>query len=196
MFSQNPRTDYFTVIVPDKFFRTDVIAKYNEVIAQRQYPFSTIEEMLLESIQSFNTPDFGYTVNNQTVQDGSFAGYDSGTTSKESIQKLTEKTFTITFRHTDGFMTYWMLLELFFAAYTMGPDNPNRKDFGQVIFETRMPDGQSICRVKYNQCRLVGVPGLMFTYASPTRDFSTFECTFAYNTFETAFDMPTLKLKA
>lgn len=194
MFSHNPRPDYFRFIMSDEFFLADICSKYNDMLKQKPGVLQTIDQLLIESIQSIDSPEFGFTAAGQGIIDANFAGYDNFQAPKESIQKLTEKTFSVTFRHTDGYMTYFLMLEHFFKRYQMGA-GANRKHFGTCILETLMPNYYPICRVRYNRCILVGVDGLSLTYSGLNRDASTFTCTFAYSEFSTSFDIPELKLK-
>lgn len=193
MFSQNPRPDSFKFIIPDTFFIQDICSKYNQFLKQKPVVLTSIEQMLLESMQSIDSPEFGFNAISQIIQDGNQAGYDSFQAPKESVQKLTEKTFVITFRHCDGFMTYFLMLEHFFKRYEMGAGS-DRKPFGTAILETLMPNSYPICRIKFHRCMLVGVSNISLTYSGLNRDASTFSCTFAYSEFETSFDLPDLKL--
>lgn len=196
MFSPNPRTDLFNVIIPDTFFLSSITNKYNDYLKQKPYILPTIDQILIESIQSIDFPEFGYTPLEQNTIDGNNAGYNIPQPSKDSVQKLTEKIINITFRHTDGFMTYFMMMEHFFKRYEMGPGSIElRKPFGDIICETQIAAGPDLCRIYFKKCVLINSPDLHLSYASPTRDFSTFECRFAYAEFKTTFEMPTLNLK-
>jgi hypothetical protein len=196
MFSQNPRIDLFTVIFPDSFFISELTEKYNSLLSQKPYILDSIEDILRESIQSFESPRFGFSVIEQMTKDPAGAGYNINQTPMQSMQTLAEKTFSISFRHSDGFLTYFLMMEHFFKRYEMGPGTKEtRKPFGTIILETLLPNGLKVSRIKFRDCKLTTIPSLELSYSSPSRDFSTFECEFAYNTFETTFDLPDLKLK-
>jgi hypothetical protein len=195
MFSQNPRPDAFRLTIPDTFFIPEICNKYNQLLKQYPYVLKTIDAMLIESIQSIDSPAFGFTAISQNTIDSNNAGYDGFQTPKESFQKLTEKTFSVTFRHTNGFMTYFLMLEHFFKRYEMGQGS-SRKPFGSMYLETLMPTpGQVLCRIRFDKCILVGIDNLSLTYSGLNRDASTYTCTFAYSEFSTSFELPQLKLK-
>lgn len=198
MFSPNPRSDAFNVIIPDTFFIDSIIAKYDKFLKQKPYVlFEGIKSMLVESIQSIELPEFGFDPLEQNRIDNNNAGYNIPQASKDSFQKLTEKKIDITFRHTDGFMTYFLMMEHFFKRYEMGPGtNEFRQPFGDIIFETQLAAGPTLCRIYLKKCMLTRVPSLGLTYATPSRDMSTFTCSFAYSDFSTTFEMPELNIKS
>lgn len=194
MFSQNPRADQFKIIFPDDFYIKEITDKYDDLLNQKPYIFNNINSLLEESIRTFDTPEFGYNLIEQLESNGDGVSRIHQQVPKESEQKLAEKTFSITFRHCDGFLTYFMMLEHFFSRYKLGT-NPNRKNFGPIIIEINLPNGLAVCRIKLRRVNLIGVPSLSLDYASTARDQSTFTCTFGYDLFETTFELPTAKLK-
>lgn len=190
MFSQNSRQDKFQVLLPDSFFIDSIVSKYNQWVNQHPVILRTIQEMLIESIQGFDTPEFSTTLIGQTTNvDGV-----SKTISQyplESTGKLLEKTFQLSFRHSDGFITYFLMLEHFFTRYQMGPGNKTkRKPFGTVIVELKLPNNNVVCRIKFHQCYLISVPSLSLSYSAQQRDITSFSCNFEYNNFETTFELP------
>jgi hypothetical protein len=192
MFSQNPRADQFKIIIPDDFYVQEITDKYNDLLQQKPFIINNISDLLEESIKTFDTPEFGVNLLEQTA--GNLVGISNvhQQLPKQSLDKATEKTFSITFRHTDGYLTYFMMLEHFFYRYKMGK-NQDRKNFGTVIVELSLPNGIAVCRLKLNRVNLIGVPALSLDYSNPARDQSMFTCTFGYDTFETTFELPKIK---
>lgn len=194
MFSQNPRSDQFKLSFPVTFFVDEISDKYNEIFQQKPYIFDSIQHILYESIKSFDSPEFGYSLQQQESINGDNAGRATQLIPKENMGKIAEKTFLINFRHCDGYLTYFLMLEHFFYRYKLGK-GADRKHFGTIILELTLPNGITVCRIKYHRCYLIGVPALSLDYSNPARDESTFGCTFGYDKFETSFDLPTLKTK-
>lgn len=196
MFSNNPRKDLFEIILPDSFFIEDVTHKYDQIIKQRRYPLDDMKSVLYESIQSFNTPDFGYQLIEQQTHDGnSNVGQTNQIAPKTSAQQVTEKTFSVSFRMVDGYLNYFYLLELFFTRFQFGENAKLRGQFGNLMLKLKRPDGDMMYIVNYQKCSLIGVPSLDLAYNSPTRDFLEFSCTFGFSEFSTSLNIPELKLK-
>lgn len=196
MFSNNPRKDLFEVLFPDSFFIDEVTKKYDDIIRQRKYPLDDMKSVLLESIQSFNTPDFGYQLVGQQTHDGSSnVGQTNMTAPKTSAQQTTDKTFGISFRMVDGYLNYFYLLELFFTRFQFGEGAKLRGQFGNLMLKLKRPDGDMMYVVNYQKCALIGIPPLSLAYNSPTRDFLEFNCTFGFSEFKTSLNIPELKLR-
>lgn len=193
MLSPNPDPSLFNLVLPSDFFIKSVVEKYSIHLKQFNYPFDTIEQMFNESLQSFEMPDFGTNMVQQNMIDVNGAGYDWNQYPKVSEQSLiTDKLINLTFRHVDGFLTYFMCLELFFNRYKLGPNDTKRKPFGTVQLQTLNAYGQATCKINLQKCQIVGLNGIGFTFANSQRDFSTFDLTIGYTEFETLLSVPDL----
>lgn len=196
MFSHTPRSDLFRLTLPDTFYIKSISDKYNKWINRDPVVIRSIEELVNESIQGFDTPQYGTTLIEQTFNSGDGISNINYQLPLESDQKLIEKVFQITFRHTVGFITYYYLLEHLFAYYAMGPGNETkRKPFGTVIHESMLPTGQIVCKSTYKQCFMTGMDGISNRYDTVSRDNTTFNVTFGYNIFGTSFNLPEVVIK-
>ena len=193
MLSPPPDSSYFKLLLPVDFFIKDVVDKYSLHLQQYNYPFETISQMFNESLQSFEMPEFGTTMVTQNMIDVNFAGYGWNQLPKTSEQSLiSDKLLNLTFRHTEGFLTYFMALELFFTRYKLGYNPTKRLPFGTVLLETLNANGDSVCKIKLQKCQIVGLNGLGLSYANSQRDNSTFDLTIGYTEFETSLNVPDL----
>ena len=196
MFSRDPKRNLFDFIFPETFFVKEICEKYNQYLRQREYPLETIEDVLMESLQGFTTPEYGVTLIEQTKRDNVFLGTQKYEYPKESVQKMSEKSFQITFRHVEGFITYNFIQELLFHFYRIGEKDSNlRGEFGNCILKLNRHDGDYISKNTYNQCYILGLGSLDLTYSSITRDFVTFTVNFGYNDLSSSFNIPDLDLK-
>lgn len=196
MLSVSPDASQFNLILPSTFFIEEIVEKYSIHLQQYNYPFDSIQQMFNESFQSYDMPDFGYTMNSQNTIDVNGAGYDWNQIPKTSEQALiSDKLIKLTYRHTNAFMTYFMCLELLFARYKLGPNPTNRDPFGTIILQTLGITGEPICKIKLAKCQIVGLNGISFTYADGKRDFSTFDLTIGYTEFSTSLMIPELITK-
>lgn len=195
MLSQNPDASLFNIILPNAFFIKDIVDKYSLYLKQYNYPFSDIQTLFNESLQSLQLPDFGFNMYSQNTIDVNNAGYQWNQIPKTSEQSLiNDKVLNLTFRHVDGFMSYFLAMELFFARYKLGKNETKRHPFGTIILETLDLFGEPVCKIKLHQCQIIGLTGLAFTFAEAQRDFSTYDLTIGYTEFETSLNIPELYL--
>lgn len=172
----------------------DISKKYNDYLRQYPYVQTSMIDVLNESIQSLSLPAFGYNSINylQTRQPGSYSSTAENVISNENPQNLAEKTFTISIRHCDAYLTYFAMLEIFFNAYDFA--NKNTKHFGTFVIETLSATGHVIYQLELQRVIFTGISELQLSYAQTDRTFQTFDCTFMYSEFSTAIAIPQLKL--
>lgn len=193
MLSPDADNSRFNLILPNEFFIPEVVDKFSIFLKQFNFPFDTIQQVFMESIQAYDMPEFGYTMYTQNMIDANNAGYSWNSIPKTSEQALIDnKLVVVTMRHITGFMTYFMAVELFFQRYKMGTNKTDRKPFGNIILQTLGIDNKPICNIKLHKCQLVGVDGISFNHNDTQRDFRTFTLTFGYTEFETSLYVPDL----
>ena len=192
MLSNNPVNDKFLLTFSDDFFIPSICEKYNKLLSQKRYPLLSIQDMVQESIQTFEGPSFAFEPNEQQVKDSNGASTTTNTTAKSSIQNLaSQKRFSVNFRHTDGFLTYFCLFEHYLKRYSLGKENPtSRKPFNSVTLTTFSRLSVPMCRVMYAQCLMLDMPPLLQSYSNIERNFSEYSITFSYNTLSTSVDIP------
>lgn len=196
MFSNNPRKDLFEVLFPDTFFINHITEKYNNYLKQKRYPLDDMVSVLNESIQGFDSPQFGHQLVEQQSHDANGnVGITNQQTPAISAQNVTEKSFDVSFRHVDGYITYFYLLELYFTRFQFGEGAKYRGQFGTCLLKLKRPDGDPMYTVKYKKCSLISIPPLSLGYNTPSRDFLDFTCTFGWSEFDTALHIPDLNLK-
>lgn len=188
----NPRQDLFSVFLTDQFFEDSIISKYNDFLKQYPYTIDNMSDVINESIQEIELPAFGY----QPIEQNSTSGYSALLNylrPNENIQNLFEKTFTISFRHTEGYLTYFCMLEHFFQFYDF-TTGQSKKDLGTLPLQTLLPDGQIVSTINFERVLLTGISGLPLSYSNEDRSFRTFDLTFQYSTLSTSFNVPERKL--
>lgn len=197
MLSNNPSLDRFKILFSDDFFIKEITDKYDMILKQKNYVLTSIKDMILESIKNVETPSFGFEPIEQNQIDGNNAGYSNTSVAKTSEQKLVDSnTINITFRHTDGFITYWCLLELFAIRFMMGQGSEKfRKPFTNIILENYYTNGNLSCRVLYNKVMLKSLPSIMFAYDTPERNILEFGVSFHFETFQPQIEIQSLLLK-
>ncbi|BBI90636.1 hypothetical protein HYO65_gp244 [Tenacibaculum phage PTm1] len=195
MFSLDPRPDLFRTRLPDKFIEPNILTKYDAFIKQKPFVFDSFIDVMNESIQSFDIPAFGFSA---TIQDGNrdnaLGAIERVHVPHQSVQKFIDNTFTITFKHTEAYMSYWFMVEHWFKKYQLGKDG-NRVPMDFLLLELLDYKLNSIVRIKFNKVLFTGVDGVSFAYNNIDRTSDTFTATFQYGTLQPVFDIPTLNIK-
>ena len=95
---------------------------------------------------------------------------------------LIDKTLNVEFRHTLGFVNYFMAIDLFNHYYSF----ENKATHLPCSFDINITDSEStiVSTLHFEDVLLTSVSGLEFNFSSNTVDYKTFELTFAYNIFE------------
>jgi len=94
-------------------------------------------------------------------------------------QELIPGEFTLTFQLMDGFINYWMMVDLMFYWYGF----PNPDPFIPEGTTIRMLDleGNQLVSAQFRNVLFKSVGSLDLSFSSNQLDFTTFECSFAYN---------------
>lgn len=193
MATLNPRQDLFRYSLPQQFFDKDIIAKYNAYLARFDYEYDSIDDFVNESIQSITLPSFEYTPIEQQSK-GGISAFPVYKPNPQNIQNLPSKTLTVTFRHSDAYITYWLMLEHFFKRYDA--NEYKHAHFGSMSVQTLSSLGHIVSTMTFEQSLFTGMSELPLSYSNQDRAFDTFTCTFYYSSFNTSFSIPELNLKS
>lgn len=194
MLQNNPKQNLFGFQLPPDFFLPEIVDKYNKVIKAMGGTFDNIEDVINESIQEVRIPSLGYEIIKQ---------FDTGLQNQSlpdlQIKDLVDQNqITVVFRHTDGYLSYFCLLEHFYRLFQHARDN---SVVGQSVKETikRKVDlplillqrnGNPIFIAIYKWVFMLSMPSLTFTYATQNREYITFEVNFGFYEFSTKVDLP------
>lgn len=193
MFSLDPRPDLFKIAIPDEFFDDEIIVKYNMMLKQKNYVFDDFKDVINESVQSFDIPAFGYTAVTQEQKATAYANIEHAYVPAQSEQKMTDNQFSISLRHSEGYLTYWCMLEHLLKKYQLGPDG-NRTPLSSLPLQALDYKQRTIAELHFEKVLFTGLDAISFGYNQLRPQFSTFTMSFAYSTFKTKFTIPELKL--
>lgn len=192
MFSLDPRPDKFRTRLPQEFLEASIVSRYDQILGQKPYLFDKFESVINESIQSFELPLFGYTAATQRSNQSSGGSIETVSVPGQSIQNTIDNTFTITFRHSEAYLTYWFMVEHYFKKYKLGPDS-NRAPMPALLLEMLDYRDNTVALINFKNVLFTGVDGLSLSYNSIDRTPSTFTASFAYSEFIPQFNIPSLK---
>lgn len=197
MLQNNPKQNLFGFQLPPDFFLPEIVDKYNKVIKAMGGTFDNIEDVINESIQEVRIPSLGYELIKQ---------FDTGLQNQSlpdlQIKDLVDQNqITVVFRHTDGYLSYFCLLEHFYRLFQHARDNSVvgqsvKKPHETIKRKVDLPlillqrNGNPIFIAIYKWVFMLSMPALTFTYATQNREYITFEVNFGFYEFSTKVDLP------
>lgn len=196
----NPSLQNFQVQFGPEFFPEEIATKYSDFLFGLNHPFKTIESNLHESIQTIqiggvniqplivqgmdntgvdprnpksNLYGFPHTTNN-----AAYEGNEPWWNSLENMQ------FTVTFRN--NIINWMYCYEMAYRRYL----RENRVDL--FTFTLKMMDSAEIemIRITFNQCYIVTLPGLEFSFNQTFNESKQFDVGIQANKIDVDFNIP------
>lgn len=201
MFGLKGRQDGFRMLLPKEFLVSDVEEKYAGILKEKIGYFDSPIDFLNETIQKVNV--LGFQEGTMTQDQASlgaeptmkpnrikqnkfqYAGSQFNYRSGVAPIALTDKTFNITFRHTLGYLNYFMLFENFWYQFSRDmnyEDLPQR--FTIDLFNEK---GEIYSRVSLFYPMINAMDMLEFDYTQPVAQSQTFNIEFKYSNFDFEF---------
>ena len=201
MFGLKGRQDGFRLLLPKEFLVPEVEEKYAGILKEKLGYFDSPIDFLNETIQKVNVLGFqdGTMTQDQTVKGAEptmkqnrikqnqfqYAGSQFNYRSGVPPIQLTDKTFNITFRHTLGYLNYFMLFENFWYQFSR---DMNYEDLPQRFTIDLFNElGSIYSRVSLFYPMINSMDMLEFDYTQPVAQSQTFNIEFKYSNFDFEF---------
>lgn len=201
MFGLKGRQDAFRLLLPKEFIMPEVEEKYAEILRSKNSFYDSPIDFLNETIQKVQVLGFdNATMQQQQSSRGSkpvldtdrknqnefmFPSGEYSYRSEISPISLIDKTLNITFRHTLGYLNYFLLFENFFFQYTR---DRSYKDldykFSVDIYNEK---GSIYSRILIDSPFVHSMDMLDFDYTQPIAQSQTFQVAFKYSNFDFQF---------
>jgi hypothetical protein len=164
----------------------------NDTISERYKPYlnripgnmiTRPIDFLNYSIQSINLPGASFSPSEQVGKLGRKRIY------RDSIptQELIEKQMTVTFQLLDGYINYWMMLDIYNDLYAY--ENRNVHIPSGTNLRILDAEGNVLVTLQMNNVLFTEIGSLEMSFSDNTPDFSTFETTFVYNELITKIEL-------
>ena len=201
MFTLKSRKDGFRLLLPKEFLCEEIVDKYAQILQnQKSFILSPIA-FLNETIQKVQVLGFnsGTVQQQQTSRGESITGNPNRfaqnrflhTTSDHTYRsevnplQLIDKTLNITFKHTLGYVNYFMIFENFWWLYSRD------KKYGdmQLEFTIDLLDNNEkvYSRIVIKDPIIDGIDMLDFDYTQPIAESGTFNVIFKYSNIDYQF---------
>lgn len=195
------RQDSFRLLLPKNFLVEEIEEKYTNILKEKRGYFLTPIDFINESIQKVNVLGFqNATVQQQQQSKGAeptlyknriesnkfaYAASDFNYRSSVSPIALTDRTFNVTFRHTLGYLNYFMLFENFWYQFSRDMKYENMsQSFFVDLFDER---GSIYARIELMYPMIDSMDMLEFDYTQPLAQSQTFNIQFKYSNFDLQF---------
>lgn len=201
MFNLKGKQDGFKLTIPDNFIVDEINEKYTNIIKnQKSYLYKPID-FLNETIQSVQVLGFseGTVEQQQTGEGKSIYGdkirlpqnqfrhtaTDYNYRSEKNPLALVDKTLNVYFRHTLGFVNYFLMFENFFWQYSRDTKYQNLPE--QFTIDIFNQLGEVYSRIVLYDPVIDSMDMLDLNYNQPIAQSQTFLVTFKYSNLDYQF---------
>lgn len=200
MFTLKGRQDNFRLLLPKEFLCDEIVEKYSKIITDKHSFISTPIDFLNETIQSVQVLGFtNGTVEQQQTGRGthtSIQGREKQNAfmhtstpvnyrSEMNPINLIDKTLSIEFRHTLGFVNYFMIFENFFYQYER--DTKYEQLIPNLFIDIFNERGDIYSRIEIIHPIISGIDMLDLNYTQPIAQSQTFKVEFKYSNLDFQF---------
>jgi hypothetical protein len=200
MFGLKASQDGFRLLFPKEFLVPQVEEKYTKILADKHGYYLTPIDFINESIQKVNVLGFqNATVQQQQSSRGEptidpsrveqnkflYAATDYNYRNGVSPISLTDRTFNVTFKHSLGYLNYFILFENFWYQFArdMKYDDLMQRLSIDIINEK----GSIYSRIVLFYPLINSMDMLEFDYSQPVAQSRTFNVEFKYSDFDFEF---------
>ena len=200
MFSLKGRQDGFRLLLPQEFICEEINDKYAKILQNQKSFFTKPIDFLNETIQSVQVLGFSDGTVNQPqpgighplidpnrVKQNKFLHTATDFTYRSEVNplQLIDKTLNITFRHTLGFLNYFLLFENFWYLYSRD------KQYKDISFTFNIDiinqNGQVYSKIVLYDPIIHGIDMLDLNYTKPVAESQTFTVIFKYSNIDYQF---------
>lgn len=174
----NPRSNLFNFQFTKLFMPSDIRDKYYGYLNKvRGNLIKEPLDLINYSIQGVNLPGLTSDLTEQATM------YGRKKTHRNTMheQELYSKEMTITFKMFDGFVNYWILMDLFKHYYSFDTKDKYIPDQRLQILDG---DGYSIVSVELKRILFTDINELSLNFSANVPEFMTFDITLIYNELE------------
>ena len=200
MFSLKGRQDGFRLLLPQEFICDEINDKYAKILQNQKSFFTKPIDFLNETIQRVQVLGFSDGTVNQPqpgighplidpnrVKQNKFLHTATDFTYRSEVNplQLIDKTLNITFRHTLGFLNYFLLFENFWYLYSRD------KQYKDISFTFNIDiinqNGQVYSKIVLYDPIIHGIDMLDLNYTKPVAESQTFTVIFKYSNIDYQF---------
>lgn len=171
----NALNNQFVVQFPKNFFYPEIHARWADVVKRLKLPYETVEDFINASVQSINFPAVELPTIEQTQHQYRIT-YRGG----KELEPVIDKNLTITFKLTEGFISYWILFEQIEKFVEYSPTQP----FWPPMFVSFLDHhGMELVAFTFEKIVPKSLSQFEISYATTAAEFNTFSLNLVYNRY-------------
>lgn len=171
----NSLNNQFVVDFQKGFLYPEIVKKWTPVVRRLKLPFDTLEDYINASVQSISFP--AVELQGREQQQGQFSiMYRGG----KELEPILDKNLTITFKLSEGFISYWILFEQIERFMEYSPTVP----FWPPMYVSFLDHhGFELISFTFELIIPTNLSQLDISYSKTMADFSTFTMGLRYNRY-------------
>jgi len=174
----NNKAQMFSVWFPQDFFFPEVTEKWEKYIKHSKLPYDNVTDFMNAQIQKITYPEIDIPSTNQ--QQGQ---YDIEYTAGKELEPLLSKDFTITFKLTESYYTYWIIFDQVktYLEYDMKFRDKQKVFMDDINLSFLSDAGLSLVNFRYRYIIPKGLGSFELSYAAQLAQYKTFDWRLHYN---------------
>lgn len=200
MFTIKGRQDFFKLTLPDNFICDEINEKYTKILKdQKSFIYKPIDFLneTIQSIQVLGITDAivqqqqsanGYPIINQNrVEENRFmhTSTEYNYRSEKTPLAIMDKTLNVSFRHTLGFLNYFIIFENFWYQYSRDRRYIELPEFFNIEIMNNI--GEVYSKIVISDPLIESIDMLELNYTNPIANSQTFSVVFKYSNIDYQF---------
>jgi hypothetical protein len=172
----NSKLNMYAIWFPKDFLYPEVRERWTPVVKRLKLQYQTLEDYINATVQSVTFPEVVLTAAEQpqTMFNIKYRG-------GKELEPILDKNITVTFKLTEGFITYWMLFDQIelFQFYS------DRDPFWPSMYVSFMDHhGFELMAFEFQKIVPLNLSQFNVSYATVAADFNTFTLNLGYNRYK------------
>jgi len=196
----NARKNGFVVNLPQNFFNDEINEKYKNYYRNLMVPYKSISDFMASTIQTIDIPGFESQLQSQVENLGKKREVHS---SKPIAEQFT-RNMEISFKLTDGWMSYFIFLDnmLNYLDFSnLAENNTLNNSLGQAFSKSPIKhenhpffypirltilnnEGYGLISIVFNRPQIIGLTNFQLSYAKVKPEFDIFKVKFNFYNFD------------
>lgn len=170
----NARNNSFRLRFAPNFFFQSVVDNWVRQLRQKPIPYETVQDYVLWSLQAVKFPQFAY----DTVTQVRTAGFVQHYRSSRMPMNYFDRDLTLTFKFTEGYMNYWMMMDQLSEHLAFSNAKPYLPDITVDFLDY---NGYIQTSAIFSHLVMYNVSSVDLNKSSNSADFNTFDVSFKWN---------------
>jgi len=172
----NAKLNQFAIWLPQDFFYPEIRERWTPIVKRLKLQYQSLEDFVNATVQSVTFPEV--TLQPVTQPQTMFQiKYRGG----KELEPILDKNLTVTFKLTEGFITYWMLFDQIelFQMYSA------RSPFWPSMYVTFLDHhGFELMTFEFQKIVPTNLSQFNVSYATVAADFNVFTLNLTYNRYK------------